>query len=127
MESAALATQDVALTGWGFGVEGLSGTVIARMRARLAGDLVWPRSDDAFDLLLGYVELSRGSVRARVGRQESLSGLGFTAYDGADDFRRSQAAGFDFHLVKPVDPTRLQELLAARTGPGGGLPAERSA
>jgi hypothetical protein len=84
VESAAVATQDLVLTGWGFGVEGLSATFAARARARLGGELVWPLSDDALDLTLGYAELSRGPVRARLGRQESLSGLGMTAYDGAE-------------------------------------------
>jgi hypothetical protein len=84
VESAAMGTQDLALTAWGLGVEGLSATVEARGRARLGGALVWPRSDDALDLTLGFVQLNRGALRARVGRVESLSGLGFTAYDGAE-------------------------------------------
>lgn len=84
VEHAATATQDLAITGWGFGVEGLSVTVLARGRARLGGGLVWPRSEDRFDLLSGYAQLNRGSVRMRLGRQETLSGLGFAAFDGAD-------------------------------------------
>lgn len=84
VQHAATATQDLALTGWGFGVEGLSATLLARGRSRLGGALVWPRSEDAFDLILGYVQLNRGPLRARLGRQESLSGLGSTSFDGAD-------------------------------------------
>ena len=82
VEGAALATQDVTLTGWGFGVQGLSATLAARGRRRLGGALVWPRSEDAFDLILGYVELDRGPLRTRMGRQETLSGLGAAAFDG---------------------------------------------
>ena len=36
-----------------------------------------------------------------------------TGWGQADDRRRSQEAGFDQHLVKPVDPSALVELIAA--------------
>jgi CheY-like chemotaxis protein len=36
--------------------------------------------------------------------------IALTAYGSDEDRRRSQAAGFDVHLVKPVDPNQLQEL-----------------
>lgn len=42
--------------------------------------------------------------------------VALSAYDDPDDFGRSQAAGFDHHLVKPVDPARLLKLIAARPG-----------
>lgn len=77
------ATQDVGLTAWGFGVQGLSFTTLLRGRARAGGDLVWPRSDDEFDALVAYVQLRRGPIRIRLGRQEIRSGLGFPAFDGA--------------------------------------------
>jgi CheY-like chemotaxis protein len=35
-----------------------------------------------------------------------------TGYGGVDYRRRSWAAGFDYHLLKPVDPARLEGLLA---------------
>jgi hypothetical protein len=75
--------QDVSVTAWGLGVRGLSATALLRGRFRLDGDFVWPQSDDAFDALLAYAELRRGDVRLRAGRQETLSGLGFSGYDGA--------------------------------------------
>jgi len=37
-----------------------------------------------------------------------------TGYGQEDDRRQSREAGFDAHLVKPVEPARLQELLASR-------------
>jgi hypothetical protein len=81
-ERTVAATQDVSLTAWGFGLEGLSFTTLLRGRARAGGDLVWPRSDDEFDVMVGYAQLVRGSLRLRAGRQEVRSGLGFSAFDG---------------------------------------------
>lgn len=77
-----LATQDVGLTYWGLGVQGLSVTALVRIRADLGGEATWPRYDDEFDAMLGYAQLIRGPVRVRAGRQEIRSGLGFSAFDG---------------------------------------------
>ena len=82
VQSATFATQDVGLTAWGFGVTGLSATVLLRARADLAGEFEWPRSDDPFDAVLAYAQYNRGMLRARVGRQLNASGLGFSGYDG---------------------------------------------
>jgi CheY-like chemotaxis protein len=43
--------------------------------------------------------------------------IAVTAYGQDEDRRRSHEAGFDHHLVKPVDPDALQRLL---TWPGPG-------
>lgn len=77
-----LATQDVGLTYWGLGVQGLSVTALVRVREDLDGDASWPRYDDRFDAMLGYAQLVRGRVRVRAGRQEIRSGLGFSGFDG---------------------------------------------
>jgi hypothetical protein len=76
------ATQDLGLTLWGLGLEGLSVTTHVRARARAGTDVVWPRSDDDFDALLAYAQLLRGPVRVRAGRLEVRSGLGFSGFDG---------------------------------------------
>ena len=39
--------------------------------------------------------------------------IAFTGYGGADDITRARQAGFDAHLVKPVDIERLLEVLGA--------------
>lgn len=39
--------------------------------------------------------------------------IALTGYGQADDVLRSQGAGFDSHLVKPVDTQRLLEIVAA--------------
>jgi hypothetical protein len=82
VRSAWVGSQDVGFTAWGFGVEGLSLTGLARARDHLSGDLAWPLADDPFDLMVGYAQLQRGQLRARVGRQETPSGLGFSGFDG---------------------------------------------
>ena len=38
--------------------------------------------------------------------------VAMTGYGQEEDRRRSREAGFDDHLVKPVDPGRLESLLA---------------
>ena len=38
--------------------------------------------------------------------------VAITAKGGTEDYRRTRDAGFDAHLVKPVEPSRLVELLA---------------
>jgi PAS domain S-box-containing protein len=40
--------------------------------------------------------------------------IALTGYGMEEDRRRAQAAGFDQHLVKPVDPERLARLLSTR-------------
>jgi CheY-like chemotaxis protein len=37
--------------------------------------------------------------------------LALTGYGQDEDFRRTREAGFDYHLVKPADPKKLQRLL----------------
>ena len=75
-------SQDVGFTAWGFGVQGLSFTGLVRAREQFSGELAWPLADDAFDVMVGYAQLDRGRLRARVGRQQNLSGLGFSGFDG---------------------------------------------
>jgi hypothetical protein len=81
-ETAVALMQDVRLTAWGFGVPGLSATAFLRARADIGNGPVWPRSNDAFDALLAYVEYDREPVRMRLGRQRTAGGLGFASYDG---------------------------------------------
>ncbi len=76
-------SQDLSLTAWGFGMRGLSFTTLLRTRQRGGSDVLWPRSDDAFDAILAYAQLVRGALQVRLGRQEIRSGLGFPAFDGA--------------------------------------------
>jgi PAS domain S-box-containing protein len=51
-------------------------------------------------------------LRAQTGGEERVL-VAITGWGQADDRRRSQAAGFDAHLVKPVDPDALLALVDA--------------
>jgi hypothetical protein len=73
---------DASLTAWGLGVQGLSTTVSLRARERTGGELLWPRTDDQLDVFLAYAQYTREGVRARLGRQRILGGLGRNAFDG---------------------------------------------
>lgn len=83
-EHAVVLTEDLSFTAWGLGMEGLSATVLLRGRLDAGGTFEWPRSDDPFDAILAYAELSRADYRLRLGRQRTLSGLGFSAFDGLE-------------------------------------------
>jgi hypothetical protein len=82
VEHAVALVQDVDFTAWGLGLPGLSVTAALRGRASIAGDFVWPRSDDEFDAILAYAEYEREPFRARLGRQRTTGGLGFSGFDG---------------------------------------------
>jgi CheY-like chemotaxis protein len=50
-------------------------------------------------------------------RQEGLGGrmlVALTGYGEQQDRERAQKAGFDHHLVKPIDPDTLQKLLVRK-------------
>ncbi len=84
-------TQDLRFTAWGFGVRHLSATAYVRARAQ-GGDFTFPRSDDAFDALIAYVEYDNAPVRVRLGRQVAAGGLGFSSFDGASALYRTGSA-----------------------------------
>jgi CheY-like chemotaxis protein len=58
----------------------------------------------------GY-DLARQLRGMPQGRRTRLIAL--TGYGQAEDRQRALDAGFDVHITKPVDPDRLQRLLAA--------------
>jgi hypothetical protein len=79
---AAPVTQDLELSAWGLGIQGLRGYALVRGRTYIGDAIVWPRSDDRFDALWAYLELDRTRYRLRLGRLQRASGLGFYAFDG---------------------------------------------
>jgi hypothetical protein len=104
VEQAVALTQDVSMTAWGLGVQGLSATMLLRGRTRLGGGFTLPLSDDRFDAILAYAELSRANYRLRLGRQETLSHLGTPGFDGLDV------------LVTPNDWLRLEAFAGRSLG-----------
>jgi two-component system, chemotaxis family, CheB/CheR fusion protein len=64
---------------------------------------------------LGMPGLDGYKVAERLRAEPALEGalvIALTGWGQAQHRRRSAAAGFDHHLVKPLDLTHLQDLLA---------------
>jgi CheY-like chemotaxis protein len=85
------------------GADGVEGMQLAReLRPDvLIVDLGLPKLD-------GFGVARR--ARAELGRDVVLIAL--TGYGQPDDRRRALDAGFDVHFIKPIEPSRLQRLLA---------------
>ena len=82
-ELVAPVVQDLRGVAWGFG-EGISAQAHVRARGSLGSSAAqWPRADDAFDAIEAWLEIDRGPVRTRLGRQWAVGGLGVFNYDGA--------------------------------------------
>ena len=64
--------------------------------------------DIGMPILNGY-EAAQHIRQKPWGREPFIVAL--TGWGSADDHRRTQDAGFDRHLVKPVDPAEIQKLL----------------
>jgi hypothetical protein len=73
-------TQDLRFAGW-TGVQGLSFN--GQMRSRLGSDELWPRTEQKFDLLTGYLSFNRSAYQIKAGRMYRASGLGYYNFDGA--------------------------------------------
>jgi CheY-like chemotaxis protein len=61
----------------------------------------------------GYQLAAEMRRRRAAGTGAPLRLVAFTGYGGADDIARAAAAGFDTHLVKPVDIDKLLAVLNA--------------
>jgi two-component system CheB/CheR fusion protein len=69
---------------------------------------------DVIFLDIGLPGLDGYEVARRLRRIPALAGtliVAMTGYGQADDLKRSLDAGFDRHLVKPVDPDAIEHLL----------------
>jgi CheY-like chemotaxis protein len=86
------------------GLEGLDKALALRPAVALV--------DIGLPLLDGYQVAER--LRAVLGRQILL--IACTAYGRPEDRRRSRQAGFDAHLVKPVDLDQLARLISRADG-----------
>jgi len=67
-----------------------------------------------FDLVIsdiGLPGLSGLELMTELRRRFGLKGIGLSGYGMEDDIARSRAAGFAFHLVKPIRFDRLKQLI----------------
>lgn len=72
---------------------------------------------------IGLPRLNGYDVARRIRAQgdgESMLLIAMTGWGQAEDKRRSAAAGFDLHLVKPVDLVVLERVLAGHIDEGDG-------
>jgi CheY-like chemotaxis protein len=68
---------------------------------------------------IGLPEMDGHEVARRLRQHPRLKDtqlIALTGYDQDSDRERSQAAGFDLHLVKPLDPSILREVVTAVAG-----------
>jgi two-component system CheB/CheR fusion protein len=75
---------------------------------------------DVVLLDIGLPHMDGYEVARRLRQQPDMQAatlVAMTGFGQDEDRRRSFAAGFDHHLVKPVDPYELQKLLARREAP----------
>ena len=102
------------------------------MMLELAGHEVYDAADGARGLELlkvmrpdvGIIDLGLPTMDGyQVARRirEEPSGrdmllLALTGYDSPDDAKRSSEHGFDYHLVKPVNPEHLARLISQGAG-----------
>ena len=110
--------QDVTVTAWGFG-QGMRVFTQLRSRAAIGGrEELWPRADDALDVLVAFLEWDRDRIRARAGRQWKTSGLGWYNFDGASLLFRagrdlSLEAYGGWSLARGLNEQRTSDALAA--------------
>jgi CheY-like chemotaxis protein len=103
------------LTDAGFEVVATAGTRDELIRA------VERHRPDLAIVDIGLPKLDGYEVAQRIRHQPWGQGMVLIALTGwgqETDRQRSQEAGFDHHLVKPVDPAALMRLLATLPSPG---------
>jgi CheY-like chemotaxis protein len=69
-----------------------------------------------FDLVisdLGLPDLDGAELMTILRDRCSLRGIAVTGFAMDEDVRRSKFACFDYHLTKPIDPAKVDQLLAS--------------
>jgi PAS domain S-box-containing protein len=95
--------------------------------ADVASALAAVASEGPFDLVVSDIGLPDGSgldLMPRLRARGPIRGIALSGYGMEDDLRRSREAGFDVHLIKPVDFAKLEEII--RTLDPGTGPVEVS-
>ena len=85
-------------------------------------EMVRGRHPDLVVLDLGLPGMDGYEVARQIRRQckDAITIVALTGYGEDHARRQTAAAGFDAHLVKPVEPDELRRLLADRGAIGGG-------
>jgi PAS domain S-box-containing protein len=85
--------------------------VLAANNVRSALEII---ASGELDVLLCDIGLPDGSgyeVISQAKRKQPIKAVALTGFGTEEDVRRSKEAGFDFHLVKPIDLHELQTVL----------------
>jgi CheY-like chemotaxis protein len=71
-------------------------------------------AQEPFDLLIsdiGLPDKTGYELMKQIRESYSMKGIALTAYGMEEDIRKSQEAGFSEHLVKPVELSKLNEVI----------------
>jgi signal transduction histidine kinase/ActR/RegA family two-component response regulator len=71
-------------------------------------------SHESFDVLISDMGLPDGSgleVMQKLSAKSPVYGIALSGYGMEEDIRKSHAAGFSYHLIKPVDLNKLDAIL----------------
>ena len=82
--------------------------------AQNALNIIDSKEFDIVDVVLCDIALPDGNgydVIAQAKRRQPVKAVALTGFNTTDDIKRSQEAGFDFHLAKPVDFHELRAVL----------------
>jgi signal transduction histidine kinase len=85
-------------------------------------DLARERRPEVILLDIGMPGMNGYEVARRLRGEPAFADtllVAITGYGRSSDLEQTQAAGFDHHLVKPIDYEKLQALLASRASAGG--------
>ncbi len=89
-------------------------------------EMAFSRRPDVALIDIGLPGIDGNEVARRIRSilgEEAISLIAMTGYGQPEDRRRALQAGFDFYLIKPVDPTVLSRLLAEARGVAGAASA----
>ena len=94
--------------------------------ARSAHEALELAAQHEFDLVLsdlGLPDESGLELMSKLRDRFGLRGIAISGYGMKEDIKRSQESGFIYHLIKPIDPNRLSDVIRKIATPGGLLGA----
>jgi two-component system CheB/CheR fusion protein len=97
-------------------LESLDHTVIDAADGAAAVELIERERPDAALIDIGLPIMTGYEVAQRIRARKELSGItliALTGYGAPSDIKAAREAGFDAHLIKPAEISRIQEVLAS--------------